>query len=107
MLDQACDYDPFMIYIPSASQVGHIWKRKMRNGNNVLSVSYALSSIHLFIESSRAFLYEAVDIANSRSLTTDELDGPNSPFLLSLNHIVEKKGHVKLSFLIVGEDVYL
>ena len=75
---------------------------------NVLNATLDLSKGRLTDSSLRTFLYEAAAIVNSRPLTTDNLNDPNSLEPLTPNHLVTMKTTTALPppGQFVKEDLY-
>lgn len=98
----------FVLNAPHASHAGGVWERQIRTIRNVLNCTLSLSSGRLDDASLRTFLYEAAAIVNSRPLTTDNLNDPNSLEPITPNHLITMKTSPALpppgNFL--KEDVY-
>lgn len=105
LAEKQCD---FVLNTPHASHAGGVWERQIRTIRNVLNASLALSPGRLNDTSLRTFLYEAAAIVNSRPLTTDNLNDPNSLEPLTPNHLVTMKASTALPppGQFVKEDLY-
>lgn len=105
LAENQCD---FVLNAPHASHAGGVWERQIRTIRNVLNSTLSLSSGRLDDASLRTFLYEAAAIVNSRPLTTDNLNDPNSLEPITPNHLLTMKTTPALpppgNFL--KEDVY-
>ncbi|KAL0147546.1 hypothetical protein M9458_057147, partial [Cirrhinus mrigala] len=105
LAETQCD---FVLNTPHASHAGGVWERQIRTVRNVLNATLALAPGRLTDSSLRTFLYEAAAIVNSRPLTTDNLNDPNSLEPLTPNHLVTLKPSTPLppSGQFVKEDLY-
>ncbi|XP_051803945.1 uncharacterized protein LOC127533924 [Acanthochromis polyacanthus] len=88
LAEKQCD---FVLNTPHASHAGGVWERQIRTVRNVFKATLALTQGRLTDSSLRTFLYEAAAIVNSRPLTTDNLNDPNSLEPLTPNHLVTMK----------------
>lgn len=88
LADNQCD---FVLNTPHASHAGGVWERQIRTVRNILNATLALTPGRLTDSSLRTFLYEVAAIVNSRPLTTDSLNDPNSLEPLTPNHLVTMK----------------
>ncbi|XP_054872902.1 uncharacterized protein LOC111584426 [Amphiprion ocellaris] len=100
-----CD---FVFNAPHASHAGGVWERQIRTVRNVLKSTLSLSPGRLNDASLRTLLYEVAAIVNSRPLTTDNLDDPNSLEPLTPNHLITMKATTALPVpgKFVREDLY-
>ena len=105
LAEKQCD---FVLNTPHASHAGGVWERQIRTVRNVLNATLALTPGRLTDSSLRTFLYEAAAIVNSRPLTTDSLNDPNSLEPLTPNHLVTLKTSTPLPppGQFVKEDLY-
>ncbi len=105
LTEKQCD---FVLNTPHASHSGGVWERQIRTVRNVLNATLALTPGRLTDSSLRTFLYEAAAIVNSRPLTTDSLNDPNSLEPLTPNHLVTMKTSTPLPppGQFVKEDLY-
>ena len=78
LLQNNCDWLNFRMNVPSASHMGGVWERQIRSVRNVLSVLLDNNGTQLDDESPNTFTCEAEAIVNSRPLTTDDLQDPDS-----------------------------
>ncbi|KAJ8345841.1 hypothetical protein SKAU_G00300340 [Synaphobranchus kaupii] len=103
--EKQCD---FCMNAPHSSHVGSVWERQIRTVRSILKSTIDLSSGRLDDASLRAFLYEAMAIVNSRPLTTDNLNDPNSLDPLTPNHLLTMKSIRALPppGAFVREDMY-
>ena len=86
--EKQCD---FRMNAPHASHAGGVWERQIRTVRNVLRSTLSSSSGRLDDASLRTFFYEAAAIVNSRPLTVDNLNDPDSPEPLTPNHLLTMK----------------
>lgn len=93
LAEKQCD---FVFNTPHASHAGGVWERQIRTVKNVLYSMLSLSPGRLNDASLRTLLYEASAIVNSRPLTTDNLNDPNSLEPLTPNHLVTMKAATAL-----------
>lgn len=93
LAEKQCD---FVFNTPHASHAGGVWERQIRSVKNVLYSMLSLSPGRLNDASLRTLLYEASAIVNSRPLTTDNLNDPNSLEPLTPNHLVTMKAATAL-----------
>ena len=93
---EGCDYIPFKMNVPSASHMGGSWERQIRTVRNVLASIMDNCSLQLDDESLRTFMCEAMAIINSRPLTVDNLNDPNSLEPLTPNHLITMKSSIIL-----------
>ncbi len=85
-----------------------MWERQIRTVRNVLSSTLSLAPGRLNDASLRTLLYEVAAIVNSRPLTTDNLNDPNSLEPLTPNHLITMKAIAALPLpgMFVREDLY-
>lgn len=98
----------FVFNAPSASHAGGVWERQIRTIRNVLNATLAQSVGRLDDASLRTLFYEAMAIVNSRPLSIDGINDPNSLEPLTPNHLILMKSKVAHPPLgkFVKEDVY-
>lgn len=98
----------FVFNAPSASHAGGIWERQIRTVRNVLNATLAQCPGRLDDASLRTLFYEAMAIINSRPLTVDGINDPNSLEPLTPNHLILMKSDVALPppGKFVKEDMY-
>lgn len=98
----------FVFNAPSASHAGGVWERQIRTVRNVLNATLALCPGRLDDASLRTLFYEAMAIVNSRPLTVDGINDPNSLEPLTPNHLIMMKSDVALPppGKFVKQDVY-
>ena len=92
LAEPQCD---FSMNYPHSSHVGGVWERQIRTIRSVLT-SILHECNRLDTSSLRTFLYEAMAIVNSRPLTGENINDPNSPVPLTPNHLLTMKGRVSL-----------
>ncbi|XP_065115485.1 uncharacterized protein [Paramisgurnus dabryanus] len=88
LAEKQCD---FVLNAPHSSHAGGIWERQIRTVRNVLRSTLSLSSDRLDDASLRTFFYEAMAIVNSRPLSVDNLNDPNSLAPLTPNNLLTMK----------------
>ncbi|KAK0149774.1 hypothetical protein N1851_009477 [Merluccius polli] len=105
LADKQCE---FVLNAPSASHAGGVWERQIRTIRNVLNYTLAQSVGRLDDASLRTLFYEAMAIVNSRPLSTDIINDPNSLEPLTPNHLILMKSKLALPppGKFVKEDVY-
>ncbi|XP_068074145.1 uncharacterized protein [Danio rerio] len=98
----------FAFNAPSASHTGGVWERQIRTVRSVLNATIALCPGRLDDASLRTLFYEAMAIVNSRPLTVDGINDPNSLEPLTPNHLILMKSDVALPppGKFVKEDMY-
>ncbi|KAL2091628.1 hypothetical protein ACEWY4_013891 [Coilia grayii] len=98
----------FVFNAPSASHAGGVWERQIRTIRNVLNATLAQSAGRLDDASLRTLFYEAMAIVNSRPLSIDGINDPNSLEPLTPNHLILMKSKLVLPppGKFVKEDVY-
>lgn len=98
----------FVFSAPSASHAGGVWERQIRTIRNVLNATLTQSAGRLDDASLRTLFYEAMAIVNSRPLSTDGINDPNSLEPLTPNHLILMKSKLALPppGKFVKEDVY-
>ncbi|KAL2082690.1 hypothetical protein ACEWY4_022508 [Coilia grayii] len=91
-----------------ASHAGGVWERQIRTIPNVLNATLAQSAGRLDDASLRTLFYEAMAIVNSRPLSIDGINDPNSLEPLTPNHLILMKSKLVLPppGKFVKEDVY-
>ncbi|XP_038165126.1 uncharacterized protein LOC119799356 [Cyprinodon tularosa] len=103
--ENQCD---IVMNAPGSSHVGGVWERQIRTVRSVLNSTLSLSPGNLDDASLRAFFYEAMAIVNSRPLTVENLNDPNSLEPLTPNHLLTMKSTPALPppGKFVREDLY-
>lgn len=82
--------------VPSASHFGGVWERQIRTVRGVMSALLEKNGSQLDDEALRTFLCEVEAIINSRPLTVDNLNDPDSLNPLTPNHLLTMKSKVIL-----------
>lgn len=104
--NQDCE---FVLNPPSSSHRGGVWERQIRTARAAIQGVCQMCPGRLDDSSLRTVFYEAMAIVNSRPLTVDTINSPNSPEPLTPNHILTMKSSVPLpppgKFL--PQDMYL
>ncbi|XP_038150062.1 uncharacterized protein LOC119789301 [Cyprinodon tularosa] len=105
LAEKQCD---FSMNAPHASHAGGVWERQIRTVRNILRFTLSSSSGRLDDASLRTFFYEAAAIVNSRPLTVDSLNDPDSPEPLTPNHLLTMKPTAALPppGRFIREDLY-
>ena len=93
LTEKQCD---FVMNAPHASHAGGVWERQIRTVRSVLNATLLLSPGRLNDASLRTFFYETMAIVNSRPLTADALNSPNSLEPLTPNHLITMKSTTAL-----------
>ena len=88
-----CD---FVMNAPHSSHAGGVWERQIKTVRSVLNSTLSLSHGRLNDASLRTLLYEAMAIVNSRPLTVDNLNSPDSLEPLTPNHLINMKSSIAL-----------
>ncbi|XP_032363653.1 uncharacterized protein LOC116677092 [Etheostoma spectabile] len=88
-----CD---FVMNAPHSSHAGGVWERQIKTVRSVLNSTLSLSHGRLNDASLRTLLYEAMSIVNSRPLTVDNLNSPDSLEPLTPNHLIHMKSSTAL-----------
>ena len=103
--ENQCD---FIMNAPGSSHVGGVWERQIRTVRSVLNSTLSLSPGNLDDASLRAFFYEAMTIVNSRPLTVENLNDPNSLEPLTPNQLLTMKSTPALPppGKFIREDMY-
>ncbi len=86
--EKQCD---FVTNAPHASHAGGVWERQIRTVRSVLDATLLLAPDRLSDASLRTFFYETMAIVNSRPLTVDTLNSPDSLEPLTPNHLITMK----------------
>ncbi|GFR59492.1 Gag-pol fusion polyprotein [Elysia marginata] len=76
--------------------MGEVWERQIRTVRSVLNGLLGRSGQRLSTSSLRALFYEVMAIVNSRPLTVESLEMPDSPRPLTPNHLLTMKSSVPL-----------
>lgn len=105
LAERQCD---FVLNAPHSSHAGGVWERQIRTVRNVLRSTLSLSSGRLDDTSLRTLFYEAMAIVNSRPLSVDNLNDPNSLVPLTPNNLLTMKPVPALPppGRFVREDIY-
>ncbi len=105
LAEKQCD---FVLNAPHSSHAGGVWERQIRTVRNVLRSTLSLSSGRLDDASLRTFFYEAMAIVNSRPLSVDNLNDPNSLAPLTPNNLLTMKSVTALPppGRFIREDIY-
>ena len=82
--------------VPSASHMGGVWERQIKTVRGVLSALLEKNGTQLNDEALHTLMCEAEAVVNSRPLTTDNTTSPDSPELLTPNHLLTQKSKVVL-----------
>ena len=93
--EEGCDFE-FKMNVPSASHRGGVWERQIRTVRSILGSLMDQAGSQLNDESLRTLMCEATAIINSRPLTTENLNDPNSPEPLTPNHLLTTKSKIVL-----------
>ncbi|XP_070203556.1 uncharacterized protein [Littorina saxatilis] len=88
LLAENCE---FKFNPPSSSHMGGAWERQIKTVRSVLNGLLRRSGLRLTSSSLRTFLYEAMAIVNSRPLSVESLEAPDSPRPLTPNHVLTMK----------------
>ncbi|XP_067023051.1 uncharacterized protein [Acropora muricata] len=96
LLKENCDWFVFKMNVPSASHFGGVWERQIRTVRGVMSALLEKNGSQLDDEALRTFLCEVEAIINSRPLTVDNLNDPDSLNPLTPNHPLTMKSKVIL-----------
>lgn len=100
-----CD---FVMNAPHSSHTGGVWERQIKTVRSILNTTLSLAHGRLNDASLRTLFYEAMAIVNSRPLTVDNLNNPDSLEPLTPNHLLHMKTNTALpppgSF--TREDLY-
>lgn len=81
---------------PHSSHPGGVWERQIKTVRSVLNSTLSLSHSRLNDASLRTLLYEVLAIVNSRPLTLDNLNSPDSLQPLTRNHLINMKSSTAL-----------
>jgi hypothetical protein len=93
LLNQSCDY---ITNFPHSSHQGGVWERQIRTLRSVFSSLLVAHGSQLDDDCLRTLFYEAANIINSRPLTVDTLNDPNSLLPISPNNLLTMKSNVVL-----------
>ncbi|XP_026012239.1 uncharacterized protein LOC113014739 [Astatotilapia calliptera] len=93
LTEKQCD---FVMNAPHASHAGGVWERQIKTVRSVLNTTLSLAHDRLNDASLRTLFYEAMAIVNSRPLTIDNLNSPNSLEPLTPNHLLHMKSNAPL-----------
>ena len=96
LLKKGCDWITFKMNPPHASHRGGVWERQIRSVRSVLSSLLESNGAQLNDESLRTLMCEVEAILNSRPLTVDTLNDPNSLSPLTPNHLLTMKSKIVL-----------
>jgi len=93
LLSQSCDY---ITNFPHASHQGGVWERQIRTLRSVFNSLLSAQGSQLDDEGLRTLFCEASNIVNSRPLTMDTVNDPNSPLPICPNNLLTMKSNVIL-----------
>lgn len=93
LLQNQCEY---ILNPPHASHMGGVWERQIRSVRNALSTLLHQSGQQLNDEALRTLMCEAAAIVNSRPLTTDNLNDPQSLTPITPNQLLTGKTSIVL-----------
>ena len=96
LLKANCDWVNFKLNIPTASHMGGAWERQIKSVRSVLQALLASNGQQLDEESLTTFMCEGEAIVNSRPLTVDSLNDPDSLDPLTPNHLLTLKTKILL-----------
>lgn len=96
LLKNQCDWIKFEMNVPYSSHMGGVWERQIRSVRNVLDVLLKNHGQQLDDELLRTLLVECEAIVNSRPLTVQDLNSPDSPEPLSPCNLLTMKSRVLL-----------
>ena len=96
LLQEGCYYFEFKTNVPNASRMGGVWERQIRSVRNVLSALIRNHGTQLDDESLHTLMCEAAAIVNSRPLSVQNLNDPNSLEPLTPNHLLTMKSKLIL-----------
>jgi hypothetical protein len=96
LLKRNCDWIEFKFNVPSASHMGGVWERQIRTARSVLSALLESNGSQLDDESLRTLMCETEAIVNSRPLTVNDLNDPDSLQPLTPSHLLTMKSRVIL-----------
>ncbi len=105
LASKQCD---FLMNVPEASHMGGVWECQIRTIRSVMNIVLAQVKGRLDDTSLRTFFYEAMSIVNSRPLTTNTINDPESVEPLTPNHLLSMKTSLPLPppGKFVREDLY-
>lgn len=78
----------FIMNAPHSRHAGNVWERQNKTVKSVLSSTQSLSQGRLSDASLRTILYNTMAIVNSRPLTVDNFNCPDSLEPLTPNHLL-------------------
>ena len=109
LLEENCEWVSFKMNPPSASHMGGSWERQIRTVRSVLGSLLEEASHQLDDESFRTLLKEVQAVVNSRPLALNDMASPDSPELLTPNHLLTMKSKVLMPppGVFQREDLYL
>ena len=94
LLAKGCDWIVWKRNPPEASHMGGVWERQIRSIRTILTALMKNHASMLNDESLRTFMTEVEAIINSRPLTVDTLNDPQSPTPLSPIQLLTFKSDV-------------
>ena len=92
---EGCDYFRFQTNVPHASHMGGVWERQIRTVRSILTNLLSTLGKQLDDESLRTLVCEVTAIVNSRPLSVENLNDPQSQ-VLTPNHLLTMKTKVIL-----------
>ena len=90
---QSCDWIQWKRNTPGASHMGGVWERQIRTIRSILNSLLKSHTRLLDDESLRTLMAEAEAIVNSRPLTVENINDPDSE-VLTPNHLLTMKSKV-------------
>lgn len=96
LLKVNCDWFTFKLNTPTASHMGGVWERQIKSVRSVLQALLESNGKQLDEESLNTFLCEAEAVVNSRPLSVDSLNDPDSLDPLTPNHLLTLKTKILL-----------
>ena len=94
LLRKGCDWILWKRNPPSSSHMGGVWERQIRSVRTILTALMKEHAAILNDESLRTFMTETEAIINSRPLTVDAINDPDSPTPLSPIQLLTFKSDV-------------
>lgn len=93
--NEGCDYFNLKTNVPHASHMGGVWERQIRTVRSILTTLLCNFGRQLDDEALRTFICEVTAIVNSRPLTVENVNDPQSS-ALTPNHLLTMKSRVIL-----------
>ncbi|XP_071491739.1 uncharacterized protein [Diadema antillarum] len=108
LLENGCDWVPFKMNVPHASNMGGVWERQIQSVRRALEPLLKSAGSQLDDEAFRTFMTEAEAIINSRPLTTSNLCDSEAPEPLTPHHLLTAKPKIILPppGVFQREDIY-